>query len=74
MPIKRPADMIAHLRSMPAEEIARRQAALRAARSKFFYMQLPHSHGTTSAQVAPPAALHPLCRELMEPCLSCAWA
>lgn len=56
MPIKRPADMIQYLRTMPAEEIAERQAALRVARSKFFYMQLPHSRGTTSSQVRRPAA------------------
>ena len=57
MPIKRPADMIEYLRTMPAEEIAVRQAALRVARSRFFYMQLPHSHGTTSSQVTPPCRL-----------------
>ena len=56
MPIKHPADMIEYLRTMPPEEIAERQAALRVARSKFFYMQLPHSRGTTSSQVSSPAA------------------
>ena len=56
VPIKRPADMVEYLRTMPSEEIAERQAALRVARSKFFYMQLPHSRGTTSSQARRPAA------------------
>ena len=50
-PVERPADMIAHLRNMPAEEIARKQEALRVARSRLFYMALPHSHGPTGADV-----------------------
>lgn len=50
-PVERAADMIAHLRSMPAEEIARKQEALRVARSRLFYMALPHSHGPTGADV-----------------------
>jgi len=49
IPIKRAGDMIKVLRAMPAEELARRQAALRAARSRFFYMPLPHSRSATGA-------------------------
>ncbi|KAK9833275.1 hypothetical protein WJX81_001939 [Elliptochloris bilobata] len=75
IPIERAADMIGHLRSMPADEKARRQAALRIARSKFFYMPLPHSRGPTGAQVLlqhmcrragrdPPAAAAPVQRSL----------
>lgn len=76
VPIKRPAAMVEYLRTMPAEEIAVRQAALRVARSKFFYMQLPHSHGTTSSQVARPAArsLALALPQAREHCLSCGWA
>ena len=49
IPIKRAGDMIKVLRAMPAEELARRQAALRAARRRFFYMPLPHSRSATGA-------------------------
>ena len=51
IPVERPADMITHLRNMPAEDIARKQEALRVARSRLFYMALPHSHGPTGADV-----------------------
>lgn len=51
IPIERPRDMVAHLRAMPAEEVARRQAALREARSRLFYMDLPHGHGPTASDI-----------------------